>query len=157
MDEETLAPMADALSATLAVIVLLICFFVLGQVVAVSKQIKVEEIGAKELVQYDLNLDFEQPEVKNGTLFFNRSFDYKANLPLVLSYLQEAKEACLECTSFIVTSNYPQVSMSLKRSKRAALANAMKVVPSLVKMKMDYEINLTNNGNSFYVNVKGVH
>ena len=156
MDEETLAPMADALSATLAVIVLLICFFILGQVVAVSKQVDVKDVGAIEYVRYTLNLDFEEPEVRGSRLLFNRSFALDENQMLINGFLKKIKEECLECTSFKVISNYPQVGISLKRAKRAALANAIKLIPSMAKMGMDYEIALANDGNTFFVQIEGV-
>ena len=62
MDDDTLAPMADALSATLAVIVLLICFFILAQVVAVSKQIEIQKVGEQEYIK-------RQMEGKPGKIY----------------------------------------------------------------------------------------
>ncbi len=156
MDDDTLAPMADALSATLAVIVLLICFFILAQVVAVEKQIKIKKIGEETYMKQDIELDFHELSVIDGSLRYYKSFDVKDNAEQIDAYLSAAQEACGECDSFKIISNYPLAEVSTQRSKRGALTNAIKILPFLVKRGMEYEIELTNSANYHYLSVEGV-
>lgn len=156
MDEDTLAPMADALSATLAVIVLLICFFTLGQVVAVSKQIEVENIGEEDHMKHELNLEFKTTEIKNNKLQFFKSFDPKADGSIIEEYFEQVKASCVECESFKVTSNYPKANASSQRSQRRALSNAIKLVPFLVKGGMKYELELSNSLNYYFIEVEPI-
>ena len=154
MDDETLAPMADALSATLAVIVLLICFFILAQVVAISKQIDLLTVGDSKYIKYSLDLNFKKLEVKDGRLNYFKSFNPEENSELILSYLNEAKEQCKEkCTGYKIISNYPVANVSKTRSQRRALSNAIKMVPILIKNRMDYEIELSNSSNFHFIKV----
>lgn len=153
MDDETLAPMADALSATLAVIVLLICFFILAQVVAVSKQIDLQKIGEEEYMQQSLDIAFKEIRIEDGQLRFYKSFNTEESGELVSEYLKEVKSSCGECESYKVISNYPAANASENRSQRRALSNAIKMIPSLVKEKMKYEIELSNDTNYYFLEV----
>ncbi|CAH7169885.1 hypothetical protein [Vibrio alginolyticus] len=153
MDEDTLAPMADALSATLAVIVLLICFFILAQVVAVSKQIDIERVGDSEYVKQEFVIEFENAKIDEGRLKFFKSFNPSKDVETVEKYIDLAVEKCKKCTSFKVLSNYPLVNASVGRAKRRSLANAIKIVPFITKRGMDYEIELANNHNNFFLEV----
>lgn len=153
MDDETLAPMADALSATLAVIVLLICFFILAQVVAVSKQIDLQKIGEEEYMQQSLDIAFKEIRNQDGQLRFYKSFNSEDSGNLVSDYLKSVKASCDECELYKVVSNYPAANASKQRSQRRALSNAIKLIPSLVKEKMKYEIELSNDSNYYFLEV----
>lgn len=154
MDDETLAPMADALSATLAVIVLLICFFILAQIVAVSKQIEVHKIGEQTYMKQDLALEFKETSIKNGELQFFKSFDASKDKEILTEYVEMAKEACGECTAFKVISNYPLANSSVARSQRRALSNAIKMVPFVVRGGADYELELSNSLNYYFLKLE---
>jgi hypothetical protein len=154
MDDETLAPMADALSATLAVIVLLICFFILAQIVAVSKQIEVHEIGEEQYMKQDLKLEFKETSIKNGELHFFKSFNASQDKEIVAEYVAMAREACGGCTSFKVISNYPLANSSVERSQRRALSNAIKMVPFVVRGGADYELELSNSLNYYFLKLE---
>lgn len=156
MDDDTLAPMADALSATLAVIVLLICFFILAQVVAVDKQIKIKKIGEETYMKQDIELDFKDVTIVNGSLRFFKSFDVEDNKEVIDDYLRMVQANCMDCDQFNIISNYPLASISSQRSKRGALTNAIKILPFLVKRGMEYEIELSNSANYHYLTVEAV-
>lgn len=155
MDEDTLAPMADALSATLAVIVLLICFFILAQLNAVSKQIKLQNVGDAIYMKKELVIDFDEPEISEGKLKFFKSFDAKKDKETIEKYITQVKESCTTCEKFLLKSNYPLANVSKERSTRRALSNAIKILPFLYKNGMDYEIEITNSHNHFFIEIVG--
>ncbi|MCY9861140.1 hypothetical protein OTK49_01170 [Vibrio coralliirubri] len=157
MDDETLAPMADALSATLAVIVLLICFFILAQVVAVSKQIETQKLGEEKYLQHQLDIAFKELRTEGGQLRFYKSFNTDdSSTQLVSDYLNGVKANCFDCESFKIISNYPAANASKHRSQRRGLSNAIKLIPYLVKEGMKYEIELSNDSNYYFLEVEPI-
>ncbi|MBU2895685.1 hypothetical protein [Vibrio hepatarius] len=156
MDDDTLAPMADALSATLAVIVLLICFFILASVVAVSKQIEIQKIGEQEYIKRELDMEFGHISVEEGKLQFFKSFDSEQDAEVITNYLNSVKALCGECEAFKVVSNYPAIDVSQQRSQRRALSNAIKMVPFMLKNGMDYELELSSGFNFYFIDVQPI-
>lgn len=156
MDDDTLAPMADALSATLAVIVLLICFFILAQVVAVSKQIEIQKVGEQEYIKRELDMEFGHISVEEGKLQFFKSFDSDQDAEIITNYLNSVKALCGECEAFKVVSNYPAIDVSQQRSQRRALSNAIKMIPFMLKNGMDYELELSSGFNFYFIDVQPI-
>lgn len=156
MDDDTLAPMADALSATLAVIVLLICFFILAQVVAVSKQIEIQKVGEQEYIKRELDMEFGHISVEEGKLQFFKSFDSEQDAEVITNYLNSVKALCGECEAFKVVSNYPAIDVSQQRSQRRALSNAIKMIPFMLKNGMDYELELSSGFNFYFIDVQPI-
>ncbi|HHJ3076341.1 TPA: hypothetical protein ACPVZG_000109 [Vibrio parahaemolyticus] len=156
MDDDTLAPMADALSATLAVIVLLICFFILAQVVAVSKQIEIQKVGEQEYIKRELDMEFGHISVEEGKLQFFKSFDSEQDAEIITNYLNSVKALCGECEAFKVVSNYPAIDVSQQRSQRRALSNAIKMIPFMLKNGMDYELELSSGFNFYFIDVQPI-
>ncbi|MEH0791476.1 hypothetical protein KW882_04230 [Vibrio parahaemolyticus] len=156
MDDDTLAPMADALSATLAVIVLLICFFILAQVVAVSKQIEIQKVGEQEYIKRELDMEFGHISVEEGKLQFFKSFDSEQDAEIITNYLNNVKALCGECEAFKVVSNYPAIDVSQQRSQRRALSNAIKMIPFMLKNGMDYELELSSGFNFYFIDVQPI-
>ena len=156
MDDDTLAPMADALSATLAVIVLLICFFILAQVVAVSKQIEIQKVGEQEYIKRELDMEFGHMSVVEGKLQFFKSFDSEQDAEIITNYLNSVKALCGECEAFKVVSNYPAFDVSQQRSQRRALSNAIKMIPFMLKNGMDYELELSSGFNFYFIDVQPI-
>ncbi|KDM90965.1 hypothetical protein [Photobacterium galatheae] len=156
MDDDTLAPMADALSATLAVIVLLICFFILAQVVAVSKQIEIQKVGEQEFIKRELDIEFGKLSITEGKLQFFKSFDNKSDADTINQYLKSVKAICGECDGYKIVSNYPAVDVSQQRSQRRALSNAIKMIPFMLKHGMNYEIEISSGFNFYFIDVQPV-
>lgn len=156
MDDDTFAPMADALSATLAVIVLLICFFILAQVVAVSKQIEIKRIGEQEYIKHELDMEFGHISIEDGKLQFFKSFDGERDAETINNYLNSVKALCGDCETFKVISNYPSVDVSKQRSQRRALSNALKMIPFILKNGMDYELELSSGFNYYFIDVQPI-
>ncbi|ELP5899793.1 hypothetical protein QTV49_001690 [Vibrio vulnificus] len=156
MDEDTLAPMADALSATLAVIVLLICFFILAQVVAVSKQIEIQKVGEQEYIKQGLDMEFGNISIEEGKLQFFKSFDSEQDSEIINTYLNGVKALCGECEAFKVISNYPVIDVSKQMSQRRALSNAIKMIPFMLQSGMDYELELSSGFNFYFIDVQPI-
>ncbi|CAH7353579.1 conserved hypothetical protein [Vibrio chagasii] len=153
MDEDALAPMADALSATLAVFILLICFFVMAQVDAVSKQIDVERVGDKEIVMESLDLQFNAIESTGEQFIFFNSFDAEDNYSVIKERTLAIKSACGGCT-INITSNYPRINSSNERALSRAAVNAVKMATVISDLGMDYTINTTTDFNYYFIELK---
>lgn len=156
MDEETLAPLADALSATLAVFILLICFFVMSQVSVVSKQIKIEKIGDSKNVEFSIELEFESVSISNDEIRYFNSFDSEKEKDKLNSYFIDFKERC-GCKKVELISNFPALKNSPKRAKRKALINAIKIANFATNAGLDYEINLVGGYNYHFVKIKKIN
>lgn len=155
MDEDALAPMADALSATLAVFILLICFFVMAQVDAVSRQIKVESVGTRSHIMEVLDLNFEPVSDSNGQFVFYNSFAPEKNLEAISSVLKEMKKECQDCKVRII-SNYPVHRSSKERAMKRAMINALKMASVVVENGMEYEVKPITDYNYYFVELEGV-
>ncbi|MDK9790739.1 hypothetical protein [Vibrio sp. D431a] len=155
MDEDALAPMADALSATLAVFILLICFFVMAQVDAVSRQIKVENVGTRAHIMESLELNFDKIRDNNGQFVFYNSFAPEKNLEAINKVINKIKKECLDC-KVRITSNYPVHNSSEDRAIKRAMINALKMASVVADSGLDYEIKPITKFNYYFVELEGL-
>lgn len=152
MDEDTLAPLADALSATLAVFILLICFFVMGQVSAVSKQIKLETVGDTENMKFSVNLKFDGIDIVGDEIRFFNSFDHVEEREKIIGLFEKVTADCA-CKKVKIISNFPALRNSKNRATKKALVNAVKVASYAAAMGVDYEIKLVGGYNYHFVKI----
>ncbi|PSV00882.1 hypothetical protein [Photobacterium kishitanii] len=155
MDDELLGPMADALSATLAVFILLISFFAMAQLQAISKQIKIERAGTGKYFQHEVVVDFSKPHIAEDKLVFFKSFDAYRSSDLIDRYIGQEilKQKIVAGDTVVISSNYPIINVGEGESTKRGVINALKIATVLKNKKIKYDINITNNVNFYYVGI----
>ena len=155
MDDEVLAPMSDALSATLAVFILLISFFVMAQVQAVSRLIKMEAVGVNTYIHHKMVVTFDKPYEKNNRLIFFKSFDLKKDKAVVDDYIDDrvADLKIKKGGTILIKSNYPMYNIVRGISERRSSLNAIKLASELRAKGYVFNISLSNNLNYYYLEI----
>ena len=155
MDDEVLAPMSDALSATLAVFILLISFFVMAQVQAVSKLIKMESAGINTYIHQKMAVTFDKAYEKNDRLIFFKSFDLEKDKGVVDDYISRRVSSLgiKKGGNVTIKSNYPMFNLTKEDSVRRASLNAIKFASAVNRLGYGYGIVLSNNLNYYFLEV----
>ncbi|MGR5365894.1 hypothetical protein [Photobacterium damselae] len=155
MNDEVLAPMSDALSATLAVFILLISFFVMAQVQAVSRLIKMESAGINSYIHQKMVVTFDKPYEKNDKLIFFKSFDLEKDKDVVDDYIKNrVSELGLKKDDvLLIKSNYPMFNITADTSVRRASLNAIKLAKEIKNLGYAFSITLSNNLNYYYLEI----